>query len=145
MNFNNLIDAIQDRPASMPSSAAEWVAGKFAPGNTTAQKSAQIIDLGLDLASGRVNPAKMIVLKPGEGIPRLKWGTAAESIERNYGAGGKAFNAASNVFQGGAAVGSIYDSGMDISGSLNLNSYFSNTQGTGGSGNQTLFGVSPRN
>jgi len=85
----------------------------------------------------------MIVLKPGEGIPRLKWGTAAESIERNYGATGKAFNGASDTFQAGAALGSIYDSGMDISGSLNLDSYFGNMQGTGGSGNQTLSGVSP--
>ena len=144
MSFNNLIDAIQDRPASQPGSAAEWVAGKIAPGNTTVQKTAQILDLGLDLASGRINPAKMIVLRPGEGIPRLKWGTAAESIERNYGGAGKAFNKASDLFQGLAASDSIYGSTKDIYGSLNINNYFSNMQGTGGSGNQTLFGTSPR-
>ncbi len=145
MNFNNLIDAIQDRSASQPASAAEWVAGKVAPGNTTVQRAAQVIDPGLDLASGRVNPTKMIVLKPGEGIPRLKWGTAAETIERNYGGAGQAFNKASDLFQGGAVAGSLYDSGKDIAGSLNLNNYFGNLQGTGGSGNQTLLGVSPRN
>lgn len=145
MSANNLISAIQDRPASMPSSAAEWVAGKISPGNKTAQKTAQILDLGLDLASGRVNPAKMIVLKPGEGIPRLKWGTAGDKIEREYGSAGKAFNTASDWFQGLAAADSIINSGMDISRSLNLNNYFSNMQGTGGSGSQTLLGTSPRN
>jgi RHS repeat-associated protein len=120
LSINNLVNAFQDRPANMPGSLAEVIA----PSNANAQRAAQIIDLGLDLASGRVRPDKMLELNTG--IPGLKWGTAAETIQSTYGAGGKAFNTISDTFQATAAVNSLFTSGQDIAVSLGFGGSTSN-------------------
>jgi len=54
LNAQNFASALRDKPAGVPGSLAEGVAGIAAPGSINAQLLANAFNLTLDLASGRV-------------------------------------------------------------------------------------------
>ena len=116
LNSQNFLDALRDQPASQQDSLAGAIAEYAAPGNKTVRGIADITDLTLDLATGRVPVSNRLVLR--DALPSSQLSNVAETIAGSYKNGGM-FNFAADAFQGLTVGNTIANYGNDIRSALN--------------------------